>query len=191
MITSDIPRMWPDRPIWHNCPSTSQPPSTAKGPLIVNPIESTVRRPLAERKGFEPPVPEGTADYQSAALNHSATSVGTPPLGVPAQATDHPYFTWRLESPTHDLNESSLRVWQFCRPLLLPPPSVSQLRFAGHMLDDAVSALRRADKAQLPYVAMWIEFAQMNLQAATQRREKTQATVDKYGGPANVVEVGA
>ena len=66
----------------------------------------------------------------------------------------------------------------------------SQLRFAGHMLDDAASALRHADKAQPNYVAMWIGFAEMNLQAAAQRREKVQAAVDKYGGPVNVIEVG-
>jgi hypothetical protein len=67
----------------------------------------------------------------------------------------------------------------------------SQLRFAGHMLDDAVSALRHAEKAQAYDSTMWLGFAVMNLQGATQRREKVQAVVEKYGGPANVTEIGA
>ena len=29
---------------------------------------------LAERKGFEPPVPCGTSDFESDAIDHSATS---------------------------------------------------------------------------------------------------------------------
>jgi hypothetical protein len=53
------------------------------------------------------------------------------------------------------------------------------------MFDDAVAALRHAEKAQPYDKAMWLEFAVMNLQGATQRREKVQATVDKYGGATN------
>jgi hypothetical protein len=30
--------------------------------------------PSAERKGFEPPVPDGTAVFKTAAFDHSATS---------------------------------------------------------------------------------------------------------------------
>ena len=36
-------------------------------------IYSRVRK-LAEREGFEPPVPKGTTVFKTAALNHSATS---------------------------------------------------------------------------------------------------------------------
>lgn len=65
-----------------------------------------------------------------------------------------------------------------------------RLRFAGHMLDDAAAALRHAAQAQPNYVGMWIGFAEWNVQAATQLREKVQAAVDKYGGPEHVIEVG-
>lgn len=66
----------------------------------------------------------------------------------------------------------------------------NQLRFAGHMLDDAVDALRFAAKADSNYGALWTDFAEMNIQNAIQRREKVQALVDRYGGPKKVMEVG-
>jgi len=64
-----------------------------------------------------------------------------------------------------------------------------QLRFAGHMLDDAVDAMRLA-AAHPNHHAMWIDFAQMNFQTATQLRQHVKAAVDKYGGPERVMEIG-
>lgn len=52
------------------------------------------------------------------------------------------------------------------------PYMKSQLRFAGHMLDDAVSALRHADKVQPYDVDMWIGFAETNLQTAAPKARK-------------------
>ncbi len=66
----------------------------------------------------------------------------------------------------------------------------AQLRFATHILDDADAALRHAPKAQPRDAAMWMGFAAMNLQHATEKRTKVQAAVDSYGGPQNIVEVG-
>jgi hypothetical protein len=73
---------------------------------------------------------------------------------------------------------------------LRTPYLESQLRFAGLILDDAVSALRHAEKAPASHTAIWIDFAVINHQGATQRREKVQAVIDKYGGAANVIETG-
>jgi DNA repair ATPase RecN len=67
----------------------------------------------------------------------------------------------------------------------------NQLRFAGHMLDDALAALDHASKAEGNYVSMWIDFAEMNIQNANQRRQKVQDVVNKYGGPENIVEGGS
>ena len=65
-----------------------------------------------------------------------------------------------------------------------------RLQFAGHMLDDAADALRLAAQAQPNYVGMWMGFAEWNIQAAKQLREKVQAAVDEYGGPQHVIKVG-
>ena len=48
-------------------------------PCFVDPLRgfSSLRvesKTLAERKGFEPPVPCGTSDFESDAIDHSATS---------------------------------------------------------------------------------------------------------------------
>jgi hypothetical protein len=67
-----------------------------------------------------------------------------------------------------------------------------QLRSAAHHLDDAVDGLRYAAKASPnPNDAfMWLAFVQMNLQIATQIRQKVQDAVDKYGGPEHIIEMG-
>jgi|GEM_PF-5341039 len=65
-----------------------------------------------------------------------------------------------------------------------------QLRSASGRLDDAMSALRLAAKAQPEYVYMWLDFAEMNIQTAAQTRQKVKALVDRYGGPDHVLEVG-
>ena len=65
-----------------------------------------------------------------------------------------------------------------------------QLRFASHMLDDAMDALLLAEKAEPNYVAMWVDFAETNIQRAVHSREKVKAAVDKFGGPDHIVEMG-
>lgn len=67
----------------------------------------------------------------------------------------------------------------------------AQLRFAGHMLDDAMAGLKHASKAEPSYVGLWLEFVEMNIQNATQRREKVKAAVDIYGGAENIMEFPA
>jgi len=64
-----------------------------------------------------------------------------------------------------------------------------QLRFAGHMLDDATTGLSHAARANPSNAAMWRDFAQMNIQIAAQLREKVRAAVDKYGGPEHITEI--
>jgi hypothetical protein len=66
----------------------------------------------------------------------------------------------------------------------------SQLQFARHLLDDAESALRQAAKASPHDAAMWHAFAVFSIQHATQIWDPIHNTVEKYGGPANVLEVG-
>jgi hypothetical protein len=66
----------------------------------------------------------------------------------------------------------------------------SQLRFAGHMLDDAEAAMRLAVKAAPKYVAMWIGFAGISIQMATDKRQSVQVAVDAFGGPEHVIEIG-
>jgi hypothetical protein len=65
----------------------------------------------------------------------------------------------------------------------------SQLGIAFHLLDDAMDALLISDKADPKNTAMWLEFAQLNIQTAVQIRQKAQGIVAAYGGPENVVEV--
>jgi hypothetical protein len=65
----------------------------------------------------------------------------------------------------------------------------SQLRFAGHLLDEADDALGHVAKGQADYDYMWLGFAKMNIQHAAQRREKVQELVNRYGGPDNAVEI--
>jgi hypothetical protein len=57
-------------------------------------------------------------------------------------------------------------------------------------LDDAEDAMRLADKAAPQYVAMWIGFAEMSIQTATEKRQSVQVAVDAYGGPEHVMEIG-
>lgn len=64
-----------------------------------------------------------------------------------------------------------------------------QLRFGMHTLDDAVLGLRHA-KENPKYEDMWIGFAEMNFQIASQIRQKVQAAVDKFGGPNHIIEMG-
>jgi hypothetical protein len=66
----------------------------------------------------------------------------------------------------------------------------SQLRFAGHLLDDAESAMGHAAEAGPRDAAMWHAFADLSIQHATQIWKTIQKSVEKYGGPANVREVG-
>ena len=47
----------------------------------MNPERSMMRGVFAEREGFEPSIPCGMTDYQSAAFSHSAISVDAPPNG--------------------------------------------------------------------------------------------------------------
>lgn len=65
-----------------------------------------------------------------------------------------------------------------------------QLRLAMNKLGDARDALAFAAKAEPNYHATWIGFADFNIRAATQAREKVQAAVDTHGGPENVIEIG-
>ena len=65
-----------------------------------------------------------------------------------------------------------------------------QVKFAGHCLDDAESALRHAAKASPPDAAMWHAFASFSIQHATQVWDTIHRSVEKYGGPANVIEAG-
>jgi len=58
------------------------------------------------------------------------------------------------------------------------------------MLDDALDALLLAGKAEPNYVAMWIDFAETNIQRAAHSREKVKAAVDKFGGPEHIIEMG-
>jgi hypothetical protein len=67
----------------------------------------------------------------------------------------------------------------------------SQLRFAGHMLDDAQVALAHAAKAGPTDAGMWLGFAEINIENAIQRREKVEDVINKYGGASNVMEIAA
>ena len=59
------------------------------------------------------------------------------------------------------------------------------------MLDDAGDGLRYAAKATTnKNVAMWFDFAAMYIQMAAQIRQKVQASVEKYGGPEHIIEMG-
>ena len=69
------------------------------------------------------------------------------------------------------------------------PYMKSQLRFAGHLLDDAESAVGHAAKAGTRDAAMWHTFADSSIQHATKIWKTIQESVEKYGGPANVTEV--
>ena len=63
-----------------------------------------------------------------------------------------------------------------------------QLRLAQHFLEDAKSALRDVKSdASNPH---WVAFATDCLQRASEKRRIAEETVSKYGGPANVVEIG-
>lgn len=66
----------------------------------------------------------------------------------------------------------------------------SQLRLAGHLLDDAESVLREAGKASLNEVDRWHAFANFSIQHACQIANTIYESVQKYGGPDNVTEVG-
>jgi hypothetical protein len=70
------------------------------------------------------------------------------------------------------------------------PGMKSQLQFARHLLDDGESALRHAARASQQDAAMWHAFAGFSIQHATQICDAIHKTVGKYGGPANVLEVG-
>jgi hypothetical protein len=66
----------------------------------------------------------------------------------------------------------------------------SQLRSAGHLLDDAEAAMRLAGKAAPKYVAMWMGFAEISIQMATDKRRTVEVAVDAYGGAEHVIEIG-
>lgn len=66
----------------------------------------------------------------------------------------------------------------------------SQLGFAGHLLDDAKSAMGHAVEAGSRDAAMWHAFADLSIQHATQIWKTIQLSVEKYGDPATVREVG-
>jgi hypothetical protein len=66
----------------------------------------------------------------------------------------------------------------------------SQLKLATHLLDDAQEALRMEAQADSNYRGIWVTFAGTLLQAAAQLRQNVQQLVEKYGGPANVIEIG-
>jgi hypothetical protein len=63
-----------------------------------------------------------------------------------------------------------------------------QLRLARHFLDDTKSALRdmKGDTSN-PH---WVAFASDCLQRATEKRKQVEETVNKYGGPDKVQEMG-
>jgi hypothetical protein len=64
-----------------------------------------------------------------------------------------------------------------------------QVTFAGHILDDAQAGLRHA-KESPSHEAMWFDFVEMNIQNAGSVRQRIEAVINKYGGPANIIEVG-
>ena len=72
------------------------------------------------------------------------------------------------------------------------PGMKAQLQFARHLLDDAEAALRHAKEEDSTShdTAMWHAFAGFSIQHSTQIRDTIQKTVETYGGPANVLEVG-
>jgi hypothetical protein len=63
-----------------------------------------------------------------------------------------------------------------------------KLGLALHILQDAKDALGdvRGDASN----SDWHAFAALCLQLAMEKRREVEETVNKYGGPANVVEVG-
>jgi hypothetical protein len=63
-----------------------------------------------------------------------------------------------------------------------------KLRLALHILQDAKDALDdvRGDTGN----SDWYAFAAFCLQLAMEKRKEVEEAVNKYGGPANVVEVG-
>ena len=69
------------------------------------------------------------------------------------------------------------------------PYMKSQLRFAGHLLDDAESAVGHAAKAGPRDAAMWHTLADFSIQHATQIWKTIHESVERYGGPANAIEV--
>ena len=54
--------------------------------------------PMAEREGFEPPVPLGTHDFQSCTFNHSVTAPGdsSATRNPDIHATVASFRTWRI-----------------------------------------------------------------------------------------------
>ena len=65
-----------------------------------------------------------------------------------------------------------------------------QIRFASHMLDDALSALRLASDARTNNAVLYLTGAEMFLEMATQIRETVQGNVEAYGGSEIIREVG-
>ena len=80
---------------------------------------------LAEREGFEPPVPCGTPDFESGAIDHSATSPGRCFLGEGIAAQTLP-LTSRIFAPAslriHALREWD-EAWRAPRGGVLVPPT--------------------------------------------------------------------
>lgn len=70
------------------------------------------------------------------------------------------------------------------------PNMKAWLRFAAHLLDDANAALGHAAKASPKDAAMWHGFADFSIQHSMQIWKTARESVDKYGGPANVQEIG-
>src|SRR5689334_21048302 len=66
-----------------------------------------------------------------------------------------------------------------------------QLRFASHMLDDALGVLGLAADARTNNAVLYLTGAEMFLEMATQIRDTVQRNVDAHGGPENVREADA
>lgn len=64
------------------------------------------------------------------------------------------------------------------------------LRFAAHMLDDALGILRLAADARTNNVMLYLTGAEMFLEMANEIRETMQGNVAAHGGPEKVREVG-
>jgi hypothetical protein len=70
------------------------------------------------------------------------------------------------------------------------PYMKAQLRFAGHLLDDAEVALRHAAEAEEPGdKTLWITFANFSVTHAKQIRDTVQKAGEP-GGLANLIEIG-
>ena len=63
-----------------------------------------------------------------------------------------------------------------------------RLGLAAHILDDGESALRDVNGDSNN--SDWAAFATFCLQLAMEKRKEVEETVNKYGGPENVVEIG-